>query len=498
MDRVFRLDLHVHCSQGHPEASAQAQDMVTRAQQTGLHGLVLCPLASPENLRTALGESPGSQQVVDYLRIGYDAGREQARRLSRQDASEKFQVFFGLQYRIPRTADDVLIVGLDPEALLGVDLLNVDPWDLRRYVVDRGGLLIASHPFRQRSHGAPFGGANMFDAVEVWNGRRGEKNRNDLAARWCRKIDALALAGSGARRLEEVGEAIVELAEAPDSNSALGRLLRRRPPLRILRRHDLHLGLQSCRFNGLVIEDELRHSERQGLEAFEIFFDDFRPEDVDAGARLRFRDMAASMGLELSVLAPLSPFDASGARQKCEELRTFCTDVGAELLVIPALSILHDPGLIASCALRALGVGLRLAICNGPDPEGRVGPDDLLGLLRQVPGAHAALDLGAAQLHSDALQYTQNLLQGLQQAERRLVHLQLHDNDGEHDEHLSMGEGKVPFAESLRLIFAAGFDGLGIVEHWRDVRSEATQLTALVRTLLRPWRTLDLGRQQTD
>jgi len=154
------------------------------------------------------------------------------------------------------------------------------------------------------------------------------------------------------------------------------------------------------------------------------------------------------------------------------------------------LSILHDPTLIASCALRALSAGLHLAISNGPDPEGRVSPDELLTLLQHVPGAQAALDLGSAHLHSDARQYTQELLEGLQKNGQRLVHLQLHDNDGAQDLHLSMGEGYLPFSESLRMIFAQGFDGLGIVEHWRDVRSEATQINALVRTLDRPWRAL--------
>lgn len=488
MDQGFKLDLHVHCRQGHPEALVEAHELVIEAQKCALDGLVFCPLASPDKLRLALGDNPDSQTVVAYLRRGYDAGCAQSLQLRESGASSAPRVFFGLQYRIPRTADDVLIMGIDPEALLGVDLLNVDPWDLRRYVVDRGGLLIASHPFRQRSHGAPFGGGNMFDAVEVWNGRRGEKNRNDLAAAWCQKIDALAVAGSGARRLEELGEAVIELAEMPQTNTELGSVLRRRPPLRILRRHDLHLGLQSCRFNGLMIEDELRHADRQGLEAFEIFFDDFVPDDVDAKARQRFRDMARSMGLEMSVLAPLQPVEVSNARQSCQALRDFCADVGAELLVIPALSILHDPSLVASCALRALSSGLRLAISNGPDPEGRVSPEDLLNLLRHVPGSQAALDLGGAHLHSDALHYSKTLLKGLHETGRKLVHLQLHDNDGEQDLHLSMGEGNLPFAESLRLIFAAGFDGLGIVEHWRDVRSEATQINALVRKMERPWR----------
>lgn len=487
MSERYTIDLHVHCRQGHGESLVDAAEIANIAKELGLSGLCLCPLADPDHLRSCLGPNPSPQTVVEYLRQGYDAGKKAAAEFGEAGP----EIYFGFQYRIPRTADDVLVLGLDPEALLGIDLCNVDPWDLRRYVVDRGGLLVASHPFRQRNHGAPFGGANMFDAVEVFNGRRGEKNRNDLAAAWCRKIDAVAVVGSGSRKREELGEAVIELAELPRGNPALGRLLKRHPPLRILRRHDLRLGLQSCRFNGLFVEDELRHTERQGLEAFEIFFDQFAPEDIDEKARTRFRGMAESMGVELSVLAPVTPLTGPEARDRCQALMTFSHEVGAGLLVVPALSIIHDPGAIASCALRARSQGLRLAISNGPDPQGLVDPDTLLRLLAQVPGAQAALDIGAAHLHNNGLRYCRDLLDGLQKTGLRLVHLQLHDNNGDEDSHLSMGEGNVPFVEMLRLIFEAGFDGLGIIAHWREVRREASQISALVRALPRPWRSVE-------
>jgi len=489
MSESYAIDLHVHVREVNSDACAGAAEVVTAAARAGLHGLcVAAPLVPDEWRQNAELAGLSAAQVVDRLRRGFDVARAACAGVERPP-----QVYFGIEYRIPKTVDDVLILGLDPEALTGIDLRQADPWDVRRFVVDRGGLLCAAHPFRHRNHGAPFGGPNMVEAVEVVNGRHSLNNRNDLAARWCQKIGRIALAGSDAHSCCEVGEAVTCLPSVPESNRALGALLRRKQVNDVRQRHCLCLGLQTCRHNGLYIEDELRHTARQGMGAFEIFFDGFMPREIDHKARQRFAAMAAGMGLRLSVMAPLLPLAGDAGRDLLRELVGFAVDVGATLLVVPAGCAVEPPVVIEAVA-RAREHGILVAIGNGPDLARNCTPQRLVDVLLAVPQAEAALDIGHAQLLGNAARYTDDLLALLAATDRRVVHLQLHDNDGRSDGHLSMGDGTVGLNAVLKSLFDAGFDGTGIIEHWRDPRREREQILQIVCALARPMALVDVDR----
>jgi sugar phosphate isomerase/epimerase len=333
----------------------------------------------------------------------------------------------------------------------------------------------------------------MVEAVEVVNGCRSVNNRNDLAARWCQKIGRIALAGSDARSCCEVGEAVTCLPSVPDSSRALGALLRRKQINDVRQRHSLCLGLQTCRYNGLYIEDELRHAARQNMGAFEIFFDGFMPREIDHKARQRFASMAAGMGLRLSVLAPLVPLAGGSGRELLRELVAFSVDVGATLLVVPAGCAVEPPA-VAEAVARAREHGIGVAIGNGPDLARNCTPRALADLVLAIPGADAALDVGHAQLQGSAAAYTDELLALLAPTGRRIVHLQLHDNDGRSDGHLSMGDGTVALTAVLKSLFDAGFDGTGIIEHWRDPRREREQILQIVCALARPMALVDVDR----
>ena len=46
----------------------------------------------------------------------------------------------------------------------------------------------------------------------------------------------------------------------------------------------------------------------------------------------------------------------------------------------------------------------------------------------------------------------------------RLMHVHLHDNQGERDEHLGLGQGTVPWEAALRALAVAGYQGAVILE----------------------------------
>ncbi|MBN2361028.1 MAG: sugar phosphate isomerase/epimerase, partial [Deltaproteobacteria bacterium] len=261
----------------------------------------------------------------------------------------------------------------------------------------------------------------------------------------------------------------------------------------VRQRSFLWLGLQTCRHNGLYIEDEMRHTARQGMSAFEIFFDGYMPREIDHRARQRFASMAAGMGLRLSLLSPLIPLAGAAGRELLRELVVFAVDVGATLLVVPAGCVVERAP-VAEAVAQAREHGIVVAIGNGPDVARCCTPQRLVDVLAAIPDAEVALDVGHAHLLGDAASYTAELLELLAATDRRVVHLQLHDNDGRSDDHLSMGDGTVALRDVLALLFDSGFDGTGIVEHWRDPRHEREQILQIVCSLARPMASVDVDR----
>ena len=69
------------------------------------------------------------------------------------------------------------------------------------------------------------------------------------------------------------------------------------------------------------------------------------------------------------------------------------------------------------------------------------GPSVLLGILDEInrPNLHANLDIGHA--HCNSLT---PVVQWIEELRERIAYVHLHDNNGEHDEHLGLGDGNIP------------------------------------------------------
>lgn len=478
MTYAYPIELHAHPKEGTLDATATAGEMVASAHRKGLAGLCVIAQVIPDELRLRPDFPSLTQDAVAMeVRRAFDEARRVAANLPNPP-----QVYFGAEYRVPKTTDDLLVFGLEPEVLAGVDLARIDPWNLRQFVVDRGGLICAAHPFRHRKHGAPFGGQNLIDAVEVYNGQLRYLNRNGLAASWCERIDRLPLVGSDAYGVDEIGEAVVVLKTLPASCRQLGQVLRGEAPS-LYRRALLRTGLQTSRYNGLMLEDELRHTERLGQRMLEIFFDGFSPRDIDLRARERLLAMASGMGIAIAVHAPLKKLeDAEG---EALDLIRFAADVGAGLVVIPALALTSSAQL-STIAGECKGTPITVALNNAAIDGRSSPPETLLETVFATPDVQVALDVGAAHIHSGALDYVSSILAGLKGTDRVVTHLQLHDNDGRVDDHLNIGQGSVPVRMLLERLFAAGFDGSGVIAHWRDPYRDITQLVEIINTIDRP------------
>lgn len=222
---------------------------------------------------------------------------------------------------------------------------------------------------------------------------------------------------------------------------------------------------------------------RHGFDAFE-WFPDKRADGAgwgcaDFGPTLRqeVRARARDSGIRLSVHAPIpaDPLRAGSSRDLEESLR-LAVDLGAGLLNIhfsdpkrveELASVL--PPWIQRCAIS----GVRLAIENVPATSAE-DFNRLFALLpRQGPGPARfgmCLDIGHANLNplsrNDYVGFVERL-----RPEVPIIHLHLHENHGDQDNHLVLftgPSGKDP--SGLVSLFGRlrrrGFDGNAVLEQW--------------------------------
>ena len=164
-------------------------------------------------------------------------------------------------------------------------------------------------------------------------------------------------------------------------------------------------------------------------------------------------------------------WDPKKLRHEIEFART----VGGETLVIhPVCLGLKRPGEridvdeVQRIAVFGRARGVRLALENvrdsiwsldhvldalGTDPE-----ESNLGICIDVGHAHLSAD---TEPHADGAAAVSTYLRRYAQS---LIHLHLHDNHGERDEHLAFGEGTIEWDRTLGTIEEIGFDGTAVLE----------------------------------
>ncbi|KUG20085.1 MAG: sugar phosphate isomerase/epimerase [Methanomicrobiaceae archaeon] len=82
-------------------------------------------------------------------------------------------------------------------------------------------------------------------------------------------------------------------------------------------------------------------------------------------------------------------------------------------------------------------------------------PEELLGMTEGVEGIGITLDVGHA--------HTTGNLDGFLRCLSRIDHLHVHDNHGDHDEHLALGDGTIPW-DTVGKAIAEGYAGPVVVE----------------------------------
>lgn len=246
------------------------------------------------------------------------------------------------------------------------------------------------------------------------------------------------------------------------------------------------LGLSTFLVPGMDVGHWLSLAHDLGLGGVELRADPrvAHPTELAPVERRRLRERLAGLGLWCTVHAPIygvnlaSPIRSLAAASLGEVVQTvdLAAEVGSPLVVIHPghvdedhLALDGERDLAWRRFLFAIEVilartrrhGVRLAVENkqrgrGWDMVHTL--DDHARVLDGFPEIGACLDFG--HLHTvdgDLAAYVTALGE-------RLVHVHLHDNHGERDEHLALGRGTIPWRDALTALEERGYAGPIVLE----------------------------------
>jgi sugar phosphate isomerase/epimerase len=247
--------------------------------------------------------------------------------------------------------------------------------------------------------------------------------------------------------------------------------------------------------------DALHFARHAGLNGFEVWADhphahpDETPADVRATLRrelAEFARVSVHGPLGNASLASINPGIWSESVRQYLAAVELAHDIGAAVLVVHP-GDLRDPRFfvdftrlaeeaLGRLARRAEELGVVLAVENcGPYHAGvdRTAAD-LRSLITRTGSSHvrACLDIGHAAVNRNAAELVELL-------GTDIVHLHVHDNHGQRDEHLPVGRGTIDFSPLVPIL--SDFAGLAIAEVVWDEANESETPEEMLRAAQAGW-----------
>ncbi len=232
------------------------------------------------------------------------------------------------------------------------------------------------------------------------------------------------------------------------------------------------IGVSSTEFSAYLFEEVITEVSKV-FDHWEIFAEaEHRLPSIEA----RFRDLIPSYKLSYSIHAPISDINIGSLNERIREdsileiLTTAETAVSFDIDTItihPGLSSMAVPYMEEKAAekakksLRSIDrisaeYGVRIAVENMPAFPFMLGRTaEELKFLIDETNLGFCLDIG----HANTTDETDNLIKEFRD---RLINVHIHDNHGEHDEHLTLGEGSIDFKGILDKL--KGYTGNYVIE----------------------------------
>jgi sugar phosphate isomerase/epimerase len=239
----------------------------------------------------------------------------------------------------------------------------------------------------------------------------------------------------------------------------------------------------------------LQHVAQSNAEYIEIVDDGLH--ELDKKRVLALKEIARSRKLRFSVHAPFA--DMNIASPSKPMLRAILKRLGRSMnyanLLDANLWIFH-PGAKTGISMfypgedwtqnskslfkifkTAKNYGLNIAIENLPEKYGFImkSPRDFLRFYKEsgLNGVGIALDVGHASLEG----YTENFLRRLPD---KIWHIHVSDNEGEHDQHLGIGYGRIDWKQFAKILHEIDYDKTIMVESTERVDESLKKLQQLL------------------
>ena len=232
------------------------------------------------------------------------------------------------------------------------------------------------------------------------------------------------------------------------------------------------IGVSSTEFSSYMFEEVIAEISKV-FDHWEIFAEaEHRLPSVEA----RFRDLMPSYKLSYSIHAPISDINIGSLNERIREdsileiLTTAETAANLDIDLVtihPGLSSMAVPYMEekavekAKKSLRSIDrisseYGVRIAVENMPAFPFMLGrtAEDLKELIGET-NLGFCLDIGHANT-------TDQINELIKEFRDRLINVHIHDNHGEHDEHLTLGEGNIDFKKVIDSL--KGYTGNYVIE----------------------------------
>lgn len=253
----------------------------------------------------------------------------------------------------------------------------------------------------------------------------------------------------------------------------------------------MKLGLSSLLFVGTSIEKAVSLSAELGAECFELIYDlpHFSPEHKKDELAI-IKGLLQHYGLGISVHATFWDLNPASHYSELWELSLkhvrrsieACVELGSEIVClhpgrcpIPEIGwLMRDSKnryvkFLEECTKLAKELDVRLALENINLPFCPYSTLEELGELMGEPNVGVAFDIGHAYRGEKKAGFKKpewKIASEIKSLGKNIVHVHLHDNHGEEDEHLPPGEGDIDFEPILDALKAINYHGLLIAELW--------------------------------
>lgn len=178
----YKTELHSHTFPASACATASAEDSVMQHKANGYHTLVIT--------NHLLFDTVKNQKGLNSILDAHISDFKRAEKLGEELG---IKVLMGYELRFPKSDNDYLFYGADPEFLKGLDMESIASLEAFCVVRGKDTLLIQAHPFRNMMTLAP---RELIDGIESFNMSPNMNSRVGIASAYAQDENLFSICGS--------------------------------------------------------------------------------------------------------------------------------------------------------------------------------------------------------------------------------------------------------------------------------------------------------------